>query len=210
MVTARTQKARGKKERAAKVAAKERVANGKAEAAKRSRTKTYSVTEEQIVEERDHKGLSWRQVGINLELGGPSAARRAYAELTGRPHSSSQPQVRRAKAGAVATGRKLHTPEWTDESDQDEIEAKLNGKWIEAKGEPGDRGYMPGHWTGSRITVRRYLKGTYVGEEDVAVMRCDSFDYAGKEDDGPLQITVIEKATSAFRTFRVQDIIDVR
>lgn len=169
---------------------------------RRRRNEPWPCTAEQIEHERDTRGLSWAQVANNLGLGNPGAARKAYAELTGRPHNSSQPVVTRAPKGA-ATKRTV-TPLWDDDSDQEEIEAALNGPWVEASGEGKD--YRPAHWSGSAIKVRRRL-GEMEWEEQLRVSRTDSFTY-GPEGDQELQVTVFAEEGGA-RTFRVKDFLAV-
>ena len=85
---------------------------------------SYTFTAEDISKLRDEQGLSWRQVAINLDLGGPSAARTAYTALTGRDYRETVMTGRRIKTesgSAKISTRKVYAPEWTDESDQDEI-----------------------------------------------------------------------------------------
>lgn len=159
--------------------------------ARRSKNQPWQCTAEDIVRERDEKGLSWKQVATNLNLGNPSAARKAYAELTGRSHTESQPILKRAPKGHNATGRKMVNPGWNDDSDQYEIEAKLNGPWVEPEGEPGTKNYRPGHWSGSRILVKRSLNGRS-WEEEVRVAHVTAFTF-GPEGDQPLQLTIIDR-----------------
>lgn len=174
---------------------------------RRSKNQPWPCTAEDLIRERDEKGLSWKQVSTNLDLGNPSAARRAYTELTGRHHSDSQPIVKRAPKGHNNTGRKMFQPMWNDDSDQAEIEIKLNGSWVEAKGEPGTKNYRPGHWSGSRMTVRRSLAGRE-WDEEVFVSWVSAFTY-GPEGDQPLQITIVDRDNGASRTFRAESIISV-
>lgn len=168
--------------------------------------KELTITEADIVRERDERGLAWKQVAINLGLGNPGAARRAYAELTGRPHDSSQPLLARAPRGSGA--RQTLTPLWDDDSDQADIEAKLNGPWVEESGE--GKNYKPGHWAGSFIKVRRSVvrpERTLDWEDELEVARTAAFTY-GPEGDQPLQVTVFAK-NGASHTFRVSDILAV-
>lgn len=170
--------------------------------------KELTITKEDIIRERDERKLSWAQVARNLELGNPGAARKAYAELTGRSHKDSKPIVQRAPKGIG--NRRTETPLWDDDTDQEEIEAKLNGPWVEAEGEPGTKKYVPAHWAGSVIKVRRSVTGRTWYEEFV-VSKADSFTY-GPEGDQPLQVTVFainsDRAKGTY-TFRVQDILAV-
>lgn len=199
MVTAATQKRQRKAstKAAAKAAARVKevaavtaaAAKPKAKAAKAPKGE-YAITAEQIIEERDKKGLSWKQVGINLDIGSPSAARKAYTVLTGKPHYESLMTGKRAPRGSNGTGRKTFHPNWNDESDQDEIIERLQGS--------------------RRITVRRSYKGIEMGEEELEVERVVKFTFDGKEQDGPLVVHFGEKASGATRSIRVADIVDVR
>jgi hypothetical protein len=156
------------------------------------RSKNATCTAEDVVRERDERGLSWKQVAINLELGSPSAARTAYTRLTGRPHNESNTEVKRAprlpKSVVRAERRKTLHPKWTDDSDQDEIIERIDG---------------------SVIVVRRVFRKIELPEERIAVGRIDSFRFDGANQDGPLCVTIIDRETSASRTFRVADIVEV-
>lgn len=211
-VTAGTQKRRTKAEKAAKVQAEATVGAAVAEAVERTRKrKPVACTAEQIVAERDGKGLSWKQVAINLDLGSPGAARRAYTELTGKPHNESQPLLKRAPRNTSgAPARKVDRPDWNDETDQQMITDRLQGEWIPPKGEPGTKNFQPGHWQGSNVTVERKLRGTdRTYEETVRVRRVVEFSF-GKDGNQPLQITVVDDYSGATRCFFVADIADVR
>lgn len=158
-----------------------------AEAAGRSRkAKALGLTAEQIIEERDTKRLSWKQVAINLDLGSPGAARRAYSELTGKAHNESDPVLRRAKPGSGTSRRKLDVPSFDDETDQEAIEKRLNG---------------------SIIRVIRNYKGI-VQDEEFRVQRVRAFTY-GRNGDQPLQVEISD-SDGTIRTFRVADIKEVR
>jgi hypothetical protein len=169
---------------------------------RRKRGEPWPCTAADIERERDERGLSWAQVANNLGLGNPSAARKAYAELTGRPHDSSQPTVTRAPKGAAR--QRTVTPLWDDDSDQEEIEAALNGPWVEESGEGKD--YRPAHWQGSAVKVRRRL-GDLEWDEELKVSRTEAFTY-GPDGDQPLQVTVYAVEGGA-RTFRVSDFLAV-
>lgn len=137
-----------------------------AEAAKRTRVAKPETlcTVEQIVEQRDVKGLSWKQVATNLSLGSPSAARSAYTRLTGKPHTESNPELNRAHRGATtATGsrRRMNEQEWDDDTDQDVI--------IEAI-------------THRDIRVVRNMRGLDLPEEWVHVSRIERFVFEGEEE----------------------------
>lgn len=178
----------------------------------RQRRQAPACTAAEIVAERDGKGLSWRQVAINLNLGSPSAARSAYTELTGKPHTSSvlAGGTRRTRHRSLSTSRrKVHAGlAWTDDTEQDEIEAKLNGEWIEAIGDPENKNYVPAHWSGSTILVVQKYK-TIEWVEELRVHYCVEFTF-GKDGKQPLQVTVIGGDEKAFRSFYVANIKEVR
>lgn len=166
---------------------------------KRTRRKAdagWPCTAEQLIEERDKKGLSWRQVAINLDLGNPGAARSAYSELTGKHHSESGAVKQRAKKGTMTRGgKKVSNPNWNDDSDQDEIIERL---------------------TDASIVVRRTIYGM-THEEEVWVWRVRKLFFDGKEEDGPLCVELTqghpgEKSGRGLptRSFRVADIVSVR
>lgn len=208
-VTAGTQKRQAKKAKA-EAAKAETFVDGEVAKAKGKRAKPITCTAEEIVAERDGKGLSWAQVAINLNLGSPGAARRTYTQLTGKPHTDSQMSGKRAPRGSRASGRKLAKPDWNDDTDQDEIIGKLQGAWHEPSGDPGTKNYVPGHWTGSNIAVSRTLGGRLKPyEEEVAVARVVEFSF-GKNEDQPLQVTVIDRESGAQRCFFVSTIISVQ
>lgn len=205
MVTAATQKRQRKTKAAEEAKAEEFIAEAVADAKKNGKRKRgeWPCTAEDIIAERDHKGQSWKQVAINLDLGSPGQARKAYSELTGVPHDQSQPLVHRTRS--TGAGRKKNHPQWDDDSDQDAITDALNGPWIEAKGSGKD--YVPAHWRGSVITVSRTVgNGTF--DEEVVVKYVTEFTF-GKEGDQPLQVWLVQD-NGASRCFRVADITEVR
>jgi hypothetical protein len=164
------------------------------------------LTADDLRRERDVKGLSWRQVALNLGLGTPGAARAAYSTLTGQSHHDSVMTGKRAPRGTAR--KRVDAPGWNDDSDQEEIEARLNGGWIEESGSGAT--YTPAHWAGSSIVVQHTVPGgTHKFEEEVDVAYVKAFTF-GKNGDQPLQITLIEKATSAYRTFFASAILEVR
>lgn len=149
------------------------------------------VTAEDLIRERDTKGLSWKQVAVNLDLGSPGHARTLYTKLTGKAHNESALGKRapRLPKGVVrGTARKTHSVQWDDDTDQDEIIEKLDG---------------------SVVVVNRSVRGMAMPEERVVVGRIVGFRFDGKDQDGPLVVTVIDKETSAARSFRVADITEV-
>lgn len=169
----------------------------------------WPCTADQLVAERDTAGRSWAQVAINLGLGSPGQARKAYSALV-RPHHESQMSGKRASRAAVK-GRTVDSPGWNDDSDQDEIEARLNGTWVEASGEPGGKNYMPAHWSGSDIAIRRTV-GEHVYEEEIQVKYVTEFSFGRGSQEGlcPLAVTFIDRYTGGFRTVGVAEIIEVR
>lgn len=171
---------------------------------KQRKAKPLTITAEDIVRERDQRGLSWAQVAANLDLSSPGAARKAYTDLTGRPHTDSQMQGRRAArgTGARVSGRKTFAVEWGDDSDQDEIETRLNGVWVEESGD--GKSYQPGHWSGSTITVQRKY-----GIEEVRVGQVQAFTFGPKEN-LPLTVEIRDGHNRCFRAFYVRDIKEVR
>lgn len=157
----------------------------------RGKTGDYAFTAEEITRLRDEVGLSWRQVAVNLELGSPGAARKAYTTLTGRHYKDSAMTGRRARTtmgSAKASTRKVYAPDWNDDTDQDEIIQRL---------------------TGSRIIIERNVKGLAL-EEDLIVGRVVKLFWAGAEDDGPLTVDFIERSSGGQRSVLVQDIKEVR
>lgn len=200
MATATTQSKMIKAEAKAKAQAEAKVAEELAKSQRRAaRKEGWPCTAEQIIHERDSRGLSWRQVATNLNLGSPGQARKAYTELTGKPHYESQMTGKRASRGSV--GRKVDSPNWNDDSDQDEIIERLQGKWHEPTKD------TKGHFDGSIITVACDYKGLQ-WEEEIQVARVDSFKFEGPDEH--LVISVFTRDTGAMRCFRVDAIKDVK
>ena len=162
------------------------------------RTKELSFTAEEIRHERDTRGLSWAQVAKNLGLPNPRAAHMAYIRLTGE---DSTGQGKRSHNGMSVSSRKTVAPNWNDDSDQDEIEERLNGRWVEESGSGKD--YQPARWSGSTIMVQRKY-----GYEEVQVRHCVAFTF-GPNNDLPLTVEV-RSDQGAFRAFYVRDIKEVR
>jgi hypothetical protein len=199
MVTARTQRRQIKAAEKEAVAAEAKIAQEVAKAA--ARVARTEVTAEDLIRERDEKGLSWRQVGINLDIGSPSAARKAYTMLTGRPHYESQmKEGARAKPGTAR--RKTFEPVWFDDSDQDEIIEAITHRTI--------------------VVARTIKRSTFeltMPEERVHVSRIVKFAFDGKNEDGPLVVHIVSKDScdcatrdsdaGRMRCFRVADIKEV-
>ena len=200
MATATTQAKRIRAEAKAKAQAEAKVAEELAKSERRAaRKEGWPCTAEEIKHERDSRGLSWRQVATNLNLGSPGQARKAYTELTGTPHYESQMTGKRASKGSV--GRKVDSPNWNDDSDQDEIIERLQGKWNEPTKD------TKGHFDGSVITVAMDLRGMQ-WEEEIPVARVMGFKFEGPDEH--LVIFVIDRTTGNTRCFRVDAIKDVK
>lgn len=151
----------------------------------------YAFSAEEITRLRDEVGLSWRQVAVNLELGSPGAARKAYTSLTGKDYKDSAMTGRRARTtmgSAKASTRKVYAPVWDDDSDQDQIIEQL---------------------TGARIIVQREMKGVTM-EEDLIVGKVRRLTWDGPEQDGPLTVHFTTRDNGGMRSVRVQDIKEVR
>lgn len=203
------QAGRIKREQEGKEAAEEFIEDAKAKAKRRSTKDGWPCTAEDLTRERDERGLSWKQVAVNLNLGSPGQARKAYTELTGKPHNESNPIVNRAPRGSGTGTAKLLTPLWDDDSDQDEIIDKIQGPWVDPVGEPGQKNYTPGHYRGSVITIRRpSLYGGPTYEETMRVNRLEKFVFDGKDEDGPLVMHM--HTDTGWRCFRVTDVVAVR
>lgn len=156
-----------------------------------TKAEDYTFTAEEITKLRDEVGLSWRQVAVNLDLGSPGAARKAYMTLTGRHYKDSVMTGRRTRTtmgSAKVSTRKVFAPDWNDDADQDEIIEKL---------------------TGSRVIVERDIKGIRL-EEDLIVGQVRRLSWDGPEEDGPLTVHFVERSSGGMRSVRVQDIKEVR
>lgn len=201
MATATTQSKRIRAEKKAAVQAEAKVAEELAKSKRRTAKKDgWPCTADDIIRERDTRSLSWKQVAVNLNLGSPGQARKAYADLTGVPHYESQMTGKRASKGA-GVGRKIDAPDWDADSDQDEIIERLQGRWHEPTKDSS------GHYDGSLITVKHDYRGLE-WEEECAVSRVAGFAFEGEDEH--LVITVYDRETGAARAFNVQDIVAVR
>lgn len=172
--------------------------------AKRTRTAKPETlcTAEQIVEERDRKGLSWAQVAANLGLGSPGAARSAYSKLTGRPHTESNPTIQRAHKGATTAGgtrRAVRSVSWDDDADQDEIIAAI---------------------THHDVRIVRTFRDLPLPDEWLHICRIERFAYEGPNDELTVRVYTKEACecrlkdprdadTGRARAFRVSDIAEV-
>jgi hypothetical protein len=170
------------------------------------RNKELVISKDQIIEERDIKGLSWRQVAINLNLTTPGAARSAYTKLTGRSHTESvMPEGKRARRGTGFERKRRFAPNWNDDSDQDEIIERLET----CHPKPNE----PRHCVPGRTIVVTHrphtisLKKTF--EEEVTIHRIIKFTYEGPLEE-ELVVQVISCEDKSFRSFRVKDIVDIR
>lgn len=152
--------------------------------------KKYDCTAEDIIRERDELAQSWRKVGEVLGLGSPGNARAAYTALTGKPHTESSPIVRqrapradgapRARRGS-APKKVTRDPKWHDDSNQDEIAAKMEG---------------------ALITLERAG-----GREEIRVQRVIEFEFNKKDE---LMVHFRDALNSGWRTCYVRDIVEVR
>lgn len=174
----------------------------------------YKFTAEDIVRERVERGLSWRQVAINLELKTPDQARKAWVALTGTPHNTTETTARKPRSagdkvvgvngGAMKTMRPMWDQKYIDSLDddsldlfQDEVKAAI---------------------TGNDITVERTLRSITIPPETLRVSRVERFSFepgpGGEEE--VLCVHLYEYRTggtgkdrmecSTARTFRVRDI----
>lgn len=103
----------------------------KPEAPKSTRkAKTYTFTAEDLRHAReDGSGRSWADVAKLLGLPNPGAARKAWADLMGQPHTQAKQIVTRAKRGSGESSR-LATPTWDAASDPQTIVDTLLGAKI--------------------------------------------------------------------------------
>jgi hypothetical protein len=153
------------------------------------------VTAEQIEKERDEYGNSWRQVGINLEIGSPTTARNAYEALTGRSHSEKTATATVRNSAEIGTSKsstsKTVQANWDDDSDQDEIIEKC---------------------ANARLVIHRGLKVDEDGKAVAEIIKTGKV--AGMAYDGggfgDLVINVTERGTGGRRTFRVKEITQVQ
>ncbi len=183
-----------------KAEAEEFIAKKVDDAVKRTRKSKPETlcTLEDIVRERDDRGLSWAQVAANLSLGSPGGARAAYTRLTGRHHSESNPTIKRSGAAKSISGsrRKMNQRVWDDDSDQDEI--------IEAV-------------THHDILIERVFRGMVLPEEWLHVCRISKFTFDGPQEELVMHCYVKEQCECKLknpndadvgraRAFRVRDI----
>lgn len=166
----------------------------------------YTFTTQDIEKARDIQALSWAKVAEALGLKSPSAARKAYTELTGRPHNTSTPIVARkprSKAAGSSGGSARSAspnavvvdthPHWHVDSDQDEIIAKLTPLY----GDDGKATYIP------VITVER--TGGFT--ESVGIQQLIAFDFS--KDEKHLAVSLYDAFNGAYRCFYVDHIIGV-
>lgn len=189
-------KARAKKAKAEKAKAEEFIEDAKAAVSaggeakakvkKKRATKWEHITAEDIVKARDTDGLSWKDVAIKLDLGSPGVARRAYTELTGKDHTTSQMTGRRSPKGTGSKKRKaIVRPEWTNETPVDEIAEAIAGRMI--------------------VVKRQY------GEEEIHVGKVTEFTKKETADgETPLTVHFHAKDNGAARAVAVEAILDVR
>lgn len=176
-------------------------------AKKKTTSTSYSFTAEDIVRERDTQKQSWAIVATQLGLKSPSAARTAYADLTGRPHTDSQIKVNRAPSGQgpraqkaqAATPKKDNCPHWNVDSDQDEIINRLTPQFdTTPKGERVFT-YKP------RIVVERE-RYHQPWQEEIVVTELRGFSY--NKNESRLWVELYQE-NGAFRCVYVDDIVEV-
>lgn len=157
------------------------------------------LTAEQIVQARDRDGLSWRDVANVLGLGSPGRARKAYSDLTGKPHNSSVMQGRRAKR-ASSRRRQVHVnPKWDDDTDRQTIVDSITGSTIYVLRKHGDEP--------EEIRVARVLRFDDADPSRPAVEFIEGFYTYDKKRD----IRVIDdRCTGAIRTIFLDAIVEVR
>lgn len=169
----------------------------------------YEFTEADIRRERVERGLSWRQVAINLSLKSPDAARKAWVALTGTPHNTTEttsrkPTVRGNAPAGVNGASKTLTPMW-------------DTKYIDSLDDEGlDRfqDEVKDTITGKSITLERVLRSITIPEETLRVMRVERFTFEGPNEDLVVHVyedrttgTGKERATiGVARSIRVRDI----
>jgi hypothetical protein len=175
-------------------------------------TKEWQFTAADIIHQRDTLGNSWKAVAIHFGIGNSGGvARRAYTDLTGVPHYESRPLGGRVPAGVAAgivtrdnpqrRSRAASSVVWTDDSDQGEVEAALQG----TRHEDEKSGKVS--WLCKLVTVKHSTFG-HDWEEQIPVRYAMAFTF-GPEGDQPLQVSVIENMAGATRTFRVADVVAV-
>jgi len=170
----------------------------------------WPCTADEIVELRDGRGLSWRNVAIELGLGEGKKARspfakRAYKELTGKDPSDSHPVRAQtpAKGEQQLTRASVH---WDDSSDQDAIEAALLG-------DESHRNDGSSLWRPRKLLVLRDLNGKS-SHEEIFCRYATGFTF-GPEGDQPLQVHIVEHLQTKdwqgtqFRTLFVHKIVKV-
>lgn len=101
--------------------------------------KNYTFDADQLREAR--VGRSWADVAKLLGLPNPGAARKAWLDLTGEPHTNAPELVgKRARRGSSSSAR-LAAPKWDDLTDRQEIVNRLQGARIVVKASAyGDTG----------------------------------------------------------------------
>lgn len=173
----------------------------------------YNFTEEDIRRERVERGLSWRQVAINLELKTPDQARKAWVALTGTPHNETEVTARKPrgtapKVNGVNGGAKTLRPMW----DQKYIDSLDDAGFDLFQDEVREA------ITGKDITVERTVHSITIPAETLRVSKVERFSLdkgPGGEND-VLVVHLFESRTNGSgkeratigvaRAFRVRDI----
>jgi hypothetical protein len=139
----------------------------------------YEFTETDILRERVERGLSWKQVAINLGLKTPDQARKAYTALTGRPHNETQITTRKARSTGV-TGPagvngapKTLTPRWTNQYISELSDEELDALQSE----------ITDTITGRDITIDRVVRSITIPLETLHVRRVTRFSFEGPNEE---------------------------
>lgn len=133
----------------------------------------YAFTTEDIVRERVERGLSWRQVAVNLELKSPDAARKAWVALTGTPHNSTETTARKPRAAGITApsgvngASKTLTPMWS----QDYIDS------LDDEGLDLFQDVVKEAIEGKSITLERTVRSITIPPETLRVMRVVRFSF---------------------------------
>lgn len=161
--------------------------------------RTYDFTVDQLREAREGgSGRSWADVAKMVGLPNPGAARKAWADLTGRPHTEARQLVTRAPKGSSSSTR-LDAPKWTDDTDRQAIVDRIVGSAIVIKA-----GLYGGTGT-ETLQVARVLK---FDDRDPARPAVDLLEgvYHINEKTGARELS----GTGARRTIFLDRIVEVR
>jgi hypothetical protein len=162
--------------------------------------KTYDFTADQLREAR--VGRSWADVAKLLGLPNPGAARKAWFDLTGEPHTAAPELVgKRARRGSSSSAR-LAAPQWSDLTDRQEIVDRLTNATITVKADAyGDTGAV------ETLRVARVRKYDDSNPDRPAVVFTEGV--YRKDKAGALYLDPKE-STGATRTIFIDRIVEVR